>query len=61
MPEVAIGVPKKREESKANRDPLFACFLKNPRDTRLALEIKTIADQVAENVEQRKRKKEQRN
>jgi hypothetical protein len=39
---------KKREELKAKRDRLFALFLRNPAQIRLAIEIKKIDDQVAE-------------
>jgi hypothetical protein len=38
----------KRDELKARRDPLFKKYLKNPQDTRLALEIKNIDDEIAE-------------
>jgi hypothetical protein len=38
----------KREELKAKREPLFKRYLKNAGDTRLALEIKLIDDQIAE-------------
>ena len=41
---------KKREELKAKRDRLFDQYLKNPSNTSLALEIKTIDDQIAESV-----------
>ena len=43
---------KKSEQLKAKRDQLFAKYLKHPWDTRLALEIKALDDQVAECVEQ---------
>lgn len=39
---------RKREELKAKRDQLFDRYLKHPMDTRLALEIKAIDDQIAE-------------
>ena len=39
---------KKREELKAKRKRLFALFLRNPAQIRLAIEIKKIDDQVAE-------------
>lgn len=48
----------KREELKAQRNLLFKRFLRNPQDTRLALRIKLIDDQVAacaEQMEQEKR------
>jgi hypothetical protein len=43
---------KKADQLKAKRDPLFAKYLKHPWDTRLALEIKALDDQVAECAEQ---------
>ena len=43
---------KKADQLKAKRDPLFAKYLKHPWDTRLALEIKALDDQVAECTEQ---------
>lgn len=42
----------KREELKAQRNLLFKEFLRNPQDTRLALKIKLIDDQVAACAEQ---------
>ena len=60
MLENAIDVRRKREELKAKRSLLFQQFLKNPLDTRLALKIKTIDDQVAECAEQMARMKERR-
>jgi hypothetical protein len=47
---------KKRKELTAKRNLLFAKYLKNPQDTRLALEIKLIDDQVALSIEQTERK-----
>jgi hypothetical protein len=47
---------KKRKELTAKRNLLFAQYLKNPQDTRLALEIKLIDDQVALSIEQTERK-----
>jgi hypothetical protein len=43
-----IEEKRKREELKAKRDQLFERYLKHPMDTRLALEIKAIDDQIAE-------------
>jgi hypothetical protein len=54
--ESASDEKRKREELKAKRDLLFERYLKHPMDTRLALEIKTIDDQLAEDTQQRKRK-----
>jgi len=59
--ETAIDMKRKREELKAKRNPLFARFLKDPLDTRLALEIKIIDDQVAECVKQKQQQREKRN
>jgi hypothetical protein len=47
---------KKRKELTAKRNLLFAQYLKTPQDTRLALEIKLIDDQVAKSIEQTERK-----
>lgn len=47
-----INAMTKREELKAQRNLLFKRFLRNPRDTRLALKIKLIDDQVAACAEQ---------
>jgi hypothetical protein len=47
---------KKRKELTAKRNLLFAQYLKSPQDTRLALEIKLIDDQVALSIEQTERK-----
>ncbi len=41
----------KRNTLKAKRDKLFAHYLKFPRDTKLALEIKLIDDDIARSVE----------
>jgi len=54
--ETAIDEKRKREELKAKRNLLFERYLKNPQDTRLALEIKAIDDQVAESIKQTDRK-----
>jgi hypothetical protein len=47
---------KRRKELTVKRNLLFAAYLKNPMDTRLALEIKLIDDQVADSIEQTQRK-----
>jgi hypothetical protein len=47
---------RKRKELTAKRNLLFAQYLKNPTDIRLALEIKRIDDQVAKSIEQAERK-----
>jgi hypothetical protein len=59
--ETAIEEKRKREELKARRDLLFERYLKHPMETRLALEIKTIDDQLAEDTKQTKRKTAGRN
>jgi len=59
--ETAIDEKGKRDKLKAKRNLLFERFLKNPLDTRLALEIKIIDDQVAECTDQMERKRGRRN
>ncbi len=56
MLEAAIEEKRKREELKTKRDLLFERYLKHPMDTRLALEIKIIDDQLAVDTKQAKRK-----
>lgn len=46
----------KREELKAQRNLLFRQFLRNPKETHLALKIKIIDDQVAACAEKMERK-----
>ena len=48
---------RRREESKAKRNLLFKRFLRNPRDTSLALKIKIIDDQIAASDEQMERER----
>lgn len=60
MLENGIAARKKREELNAKRNRLFQQFLKNPLNTRLALKIKIIDDQVAECTAQMERKRESR-
>ena len=48
MPETTIEEKKKREDLKARRDLLFERYVKRPMDTHLALEIKLLDDQLAE-------------
>jgi hypothetical protein len=60
MLENASDARKKCEELKSKRKLLFARFLKNPRDTHLALKINIIDDQIAEYTEKMERKKERR-
>jgi len=59
--ETAIEEKRKREELKAKRDLLFERYLKHPMDTRLALEIKIIDDQLAVDTKQAKGKTCSRN
>jgi hypothetical protein len=60
MQETPFNPVRKREELKAQRKLLFRRFLRNPQDTRLALKIKIIDDQIAACTEQieRERKSE---
>jgi hypothetical protein len=53
---VVTDESRKRKELTAKRNLLFAQYLKNPTDIRLALEIKRIDDQVAKSIEQAERK-----
>lgn len=46
---------RKREDLRNRRTPLFKRYEKNPSDLRLALEIKTIDDQIAECMQQMER------
>ncbi len=61
LSETAIEEKRKREELKAKRELLFERYLKHPMDTRLALEIKIMDDQLAEAASQTKRKTGSRN
>jgi len=54
--ETAIEEKRKRDDLKAKRDLLFERYLKHPMDTRLAIEIKNIDDQIAENTKLSDRK-----
>jgi hypothetical protein len=47
----------KREGLKAKRDKLFAEYLKSPTNTKLAVEIKMIDDDIARSVEQMERQR----
>jgi len=46
---------RKREDLRNRRIPLFKRYAKNPNDLRLALEIKSIDDQIAECTQQMQR------
>lgn len=59
--ETALDEKGKLDELKVRRNILFERLLKNPADTRLAIEIKAIDDQVAESTKQIERKKGRRN
>jgi hypothetical protein len=48
--ETTIEEKKKREDLKAKRDLLFERYVKRPMDTHLALEIKVLDDQLAEDI-----------
>ena len=48
--EHVMDARRKREELKTKRNRLFDQFLKDPSNTLLAFEIKTIDDQVAESI-----------
>ena len=56
MSNTPIEEKRKREELKAKRDQLFERYLKHPMDTRMALEIKAIDDQIAEHEGQKEGK-----
>jgi hypothetical protein len=56
----AANGKKKREVLTSKRDVLFAAFLRNPEDIRLALEIKFIDDQVAACTEQMRLERKRR-
>jgi len=60
MQETPIDAMTKREELKGTRNLLFKRFLKNPMDTRLALKIKSIDDQVAECTERMRQNRKRR-
>jgi hypothetical protein len=60
MQETPFNPMRKREESKVQRNQSFNRFLKNPLDTRLALKIKSIDDQVAECSERMRQNRKRR-
>ena len=51
MLEPTLAEKARREGLKAKRKMLFEEYLKSPRNTRLALEIKLIDDDIAKSVE----------
>jgi hypothetical protein len=51
MLEPILAEKARREGLKAKRKLLFEEYLKSPRNTRLALEIKSIDDEIANSVE----------
>ena len=59
--EVSTDEKKKRDRLRTKRKLLYGQYLKNPKDTRLALEIKKIDDQVAKYTEQIDRERSARN
>jgi hypothetical protein len=48
MQESGIDRQKTRSDLKAKRNLLFACFSRNPSDTRLALEIRLLDDRISD-------------
>ena len=50
MIEITVEEKRRRKDLKTKRDHLFEEYLKHPMDTRLALEIKLIDDQLAATV-----------
>lgn len=48
MQETLIECKNKRDKLKIKRDSLFERYLKSPQDSRMALEIKKIDDEIAE-------------
>lgn len=56
MPQTTIEEKQRRKDLKIKRDLLFEQFLEHPMDTRLALEIKAIDDQLSENAQSGDRK-----
>ena len=55
MAEFSVEEKRKRTDLKAKRNLLFERYLKSPMDTKLALEIKIIDDQLAEEIKPTKR------
>ncbi|MGC1905297.1 MAG: hypothetical protein WA715_15865 [Candidatus Acidiferrum sp.] len=47
----AVADKAKREELKAKRDAIYARYLRSPTNSKLAIEIKSIDDQIADLVE----------
>jgi hypothetical protein len=60
MVDTAMEEKRKREDLRAKRNLLFKRYLKRPTETRLALEIKIIDDQIAEHTKKMERKIESR-
>jgi len=50
MLEITIEEKRRRKDLKDQRDLLFQQYLEQPMDTRMALKIKLIDDQLAEDV-----------
>jgi hypothetical protein len=53
--EFSVEEKRRRTDLKAKRNLLFERYLKSPMDTKLALEIKIIDDQLAEEIKPTKR------
>jgi hypothetical protein len=47
----AVADKAKREELKAKRDAIYERYLRSPTNSKLAIEIKSIDDQIADLVE----------
>jgi hypothetical protein len=58
--ESAVAEKVKRDGLKAKRDALYAHYLQNPTNSKLAIEIKLIDDQIAEMVERDDKSKKSR-
>ena len=61
MLETVIEEKRKHEQLKVKRNLLFERYLEHPMDAHLAIEIKTIDDQIAEHTNRADRKTGTRN
>jgi hypothetical protein len=57
MSEPSVAEKTRREGLKAKRDVLFAQYLRSPLNTKLAVEIKSIDDDIAKSIEQTQRQR----
>jgi hypothetical protein len=55
MSQPSVAEKTRREGLKAKRDVLFAEYLKSPLNNKLAVEIKSIDDDIAKSIEQTER------